>query len=141
MIDHGRVAGNATRAVIISNRRITSLTAEAIAELAAEIGLLCHECHQAKLVSRLRKRAVVGGTKHQLAALGRLLITLTHLRHGATHNVLACWFGVDRSTITRAVGEVRTLLAERDAPSASTCGCGPWPRSSTISARAGRPES
>ncbi|MFI5682230.1 helix-turn-helix domain-containing protein [Streptomyces cellulosae] len=37
--------------------------------------------------------------------LGRLLITLTHLRHGATHNVLACWFGVDRSTITRAVGE------------------------------------
>lgn len=27
--------------------------------------------------------------------------------------MLACWFGVDRSTITRAVGEVRPLLAER----------------------------
>jgi hypothetical protein len=27
--------------------------------------------------------------------------------------VLACWFGVDRSTITRAIGEVRPLLAER----------------------------
>jgi len=27
--------------------------------------------------------------------------------------VLACWFGVDRSTITRAVAEVRPLLAER----------------------------
>ncbi|MFE3390146.1 transposase family protein [Streptomyces anulatus] len=26
---------------------------------------------------------------------------------------LACWFGVDRSTVTRAVGEVRPLLAER----------------------------
>ncbi|MFD3826298.1 transposase family protein [Streptomyces sp. NPDC058625] len=25
----------------------------------------------------------------------------------------ACWFGVDRSTITRAIGEVRPLLAER----------------------------
>ncbi|WP_432078996.1 transposase family protein [Streptomyces sp. YPW6] len=27
--------------------------------------------------------------------------------------MLARWFGVDRSTITRAVGEVRPLLAER----------------------------
>ncbi|WP_245785041.1 helix-turn-helix domain-containing protein [Geodermatophilus amargosae] len=36
-----------------------------------------------------------------------------HLRHGITHDVLACWFGVSRSTITRAVGEVRPLLAER----------------------------
>ncbi|MFJ2186324.1 transposase family protein [Streptomyces anulatus] len=36
-----------------------------------------------------------------------------HLRHGATHDVLACWFGVDRSTVTRTVGEVRPLLAER----------------------------
>ena len=36
-----------------------------------------------------------------------------HLRHGVTHDVLACWFEVDRSTITRAIGEVRPLLAER----------------------------
>ncbi|WP_404827438.1 transposase family protein [Streptomyces bacillaris] len=36
-----------------------------------------------------------------------------HLRHATTHDVLACWFGVDRSTITRAIGEVRPLLAER----------------------------
>ncbi|WP_420708924.1 transposase family protein, partial [Streptomyces sp. NRRL S-378] len=28
------------------------------------------------------------------------MATLVHLRHGATHDVLACWFGVDRSTIT-----------------------------------------
>ncbi|MFJ7335065.1 hypothetical protein ACIQU3_16515 [Streptomyces sp. NPDC101110] len=27
--------------------------------------------------------------------------------------MLACWFGVDRSTITRAVGEVRPLPAEQ----------------------------
>ena len=27
--------------------------------------------------------------------------------------MLACWFGGDRSTITRAVGEVRPLLATR----------------------------
>ncbi|MGW2477832.1 transposase family protein [Streptomyces sp. NPDC001665] len=32
---------------------------------------------------------------------------------GVTHDVLACWFAVDRSTVTRAAGEVRPLLAER----------------------------
>ncbi|MEU9663863.1 transposase family protein, partial [Streptomyces chartreusis] len=35
------------------------------------------------------------------------------ITHGTTHDVLACWFGVDRSTITRAIGEVRPLLAQR----------------------------
>jgi hypothetical protein len=45
--------------------------------------------------------------------LDRLLATLVHLRHGVTHDVLACWFGVSRSTITRAISEVRPLLAER----------------------------
>ncbi|MGW5928846.1 transposase family protein [Streptomyces anulatus] len=43
----------------------------------------------------------------------RLLATLVRLRHGVTHDVLACWFGVNRSTVTRAIGEVRPLLAER----------------------------
>ena len=45
--------------------------------------------------------------------IDRLLATLVHLRHGVTYDVLACWFGVSRSTITPAVGEVRPLLAER----------------------------
>ncbi|MFD6875627.1 transposase family protein [Streptomyces sp. NPDC060075] len=42
------------------------------------------------------------GAKYQLLFVDRLLATLVHLRHGATHDVLACWFGVDRSTITPA---------------------------------------
>ncbi|WP_285510002.1 transposase family protein [Actinokineospora sp. NBRC 105648] len=45
--------------------------------------------------------------------IDRLLATLVHLRHGVTHDVLAAWFGVDRSTITRAVNEIRPILAER----------------------------
>ncbi|MFF3838255.1 transposase family protein [Streptomyces sp. NPDC001930] len=53
------------------------------------------------------------GAKHKLVFVDRLLATLVHLRHGATHDVLACWFGVDRSTITRAIGEVRPLRSER----------------------------
>ncbi|MFC5639738.1 helix-turn-helix domain-containing protein, partial [Streptomyces bullii] len=102
-----------SRAAIINDRRITGLSAEVIAELVAEVGPLWHERHNAKLVSRRRKRAVGAGAKHRLVFVDRLLATLVHLRHGTTHDVLACWFGVDRSTITRAIGEVRPLLAER----------------------------
>ncbi|MFE3144982.1 transposase family protein [Streptomyces scopuliridis] len=43
----------------------------------------------------------------------RLLATLVHPRDAVTRDVLACWFGADRSTITRAIAEVRPLLAER----------------------------
>ncbi|WP_240122020.1 transposase family protein [Streptomyces sp. MUM 2J] len=107
------MVGSAGRAAIISNRRITGLSADVIAELVTEIGPLWHERHHAKLVCRPRKRAVGAGAKHRLVFVDRLLATLVHLRHGATHDVLACWFGVDRSTITRAIGEVRPLLAER----------------------------
>ncbi|MFC9394592.1 transposase family protein [Streptomyces sp. NPDC057027] len=53
------------------------------------------------------------GAKHRLVFVDRLLATLVHLRHGVTHDALACWFGVDRSTLPRAIGEVRPLLAER----------------------------
>lgn len=84
-----------------------------IAELVAEVGPLWHERHQAGLASRPRKRAGVAGAKHRLVFIDRLLATLVHLRHATTHDVLACWFGVDRSTVTRAIGEVRPLLAER----------------------------
>ncbi|MGW3187969.1 helix-turn-helix domain-containing protein [Streptomyces ardesiacus] len=44
---------------------------------------------------------------HRLVFVHRLLATLVHLRHGAPHDVLARWFGVDRSNITR-IWEVRT---------------------------------
>ncbi|XVV39310.1 transposase family protein [Streptomyces sp. CA-100214] len=99
--------------MIISDRRITGLTADVIAELVAELGRLWHEGHQARLGSRPRKRAVGAGAKYRLVFVDRLLATLVHLRHRVSDDVLACWFGVDRPTITRAIGEVRPLLAER----------------------------
>ncbi|MFD9624207.1 transposase family protein [Streptomyces virginiae] len=89
------------------------MSADVISELVAEVGPLWHDRHQARLVARPRERAVGAGAKHRLVFIDRLLATLVHLRHGATHDVPACWFGVDRSTITRAIGEVRPLLAER----------------------------
>ncbi|WP_240982438.1 transposase [Streptomyces sp. S3(2020)] len=72
-----------------------------------------HERHQATLASRPRRRAVGAGAKHKLVFIDRLLATLIHLRHGPTHDVLACWFDVDRSTIMRAIGDVRPLPAQR----------------------------
>ncbi|WP_406053665.1 transposase family protein [Streptomyces sp. NBC_01077] len=110
------MVGTVTRAVIVSNRRITGLSADVIAELITELDPLWHECHQAKLTSRPRKRAAGAGAKHRFVFAGRLLAALVHLRHGATHDVLACWFGVDHSTITRAIGEIRPLPAERGCP-------------------------
>jgi hypothetical protein len=107
------VVGNQARTAIIRSQRITGLSSGVIAELVAEIGPLWRERHQAALVARPRRRAVGAGAKHKLVFMDRLLATLVHLRHGATHDVLACWFGVDRSTITRAISEVRPLLAER----------------------------
>ncbi|MCX4571295.1 transposase [Streptomyces viridodiastaticus] len=105
--------GNASGAAIISDRRITGLSANVVAELVTELHPLWHEQHQVKLASRPWKRAVGAGAKHRLVFVDRLLATLVHLRHTVTHDVLAGWFGVDRSTITRAIAEVRPLLAER----------------------------
>ncbi|MFJ4634044.1 transposase family protein [Streptomyces sp. NPDC088847] len=105
--------GAGTRELIVAQYRITGLSPVVIAELIAEIGPLWHERHQARLTARPRKRAVGAGAKHQFVFVDRLLATLVSLRHGTTHDVLACWFGVDRSAITRAIGEVRPLLALR----------------------------
>ncbi|MDQ0688732.1 hypothetical protein QF032_007769 [Streptomyces achromogenes] len=107
------VVGTRARAAIVRSQRITGLSPDVIAELAAEIGPLWHERHQAVLMSHSRRRAVGAGAKHKLVFVDSLLATLVHLRHGGTHDVLACWFAVDRSTITRAIGELRPLLAAR----------------------------
>ncbi|MDH6523175.1 hypothetical protein M2159_009554 [Streptomyces sp. SAI-090] len=42
-----------------------------------------------------------------------MVATLIHLPHDLPHACLRLLFGADRSTITRTVHELRTLLAER----------------------------
>nr|WP_078612339.1 MULTISPECIES: transposase family protein [Streptomyces] len=107
------VVENRAHAARIHSRRITGVRPEVIADLVAEIGLLRHGRHQSGPASRPRRRAAGAGAKHTLVFVDRLLATPAHLRHGTTHDVLACWFSVDRSLITRAIGEVRSLLGER----------------------------
>ncbi|MFC4331461.1 transposase family protein [Streptomyces andamanensis] len=51
----------------------------------------------------------------------RLLAALVRLRNAVTHDVLACWFGVNRSTITR--GHRRSAAAARRARVHHQPGC------------------
>lgn len=60
-----------------------------------------------------RGQKAAWGRCPQLVFVDRLVATLIHLRHDLPHAVLALLYEVDRSTVTRAVGEVRRLLAVR----------------------------
>jgi hypothetical protein len=107
------VSRTLARAAAVADRRVTGLSREVLADLVAELGPRWQARQEARLADRPRRRAIGAGARYRLVFLDRLLATLVHLRHGVTHDVLACWFGVSRSTITRAIGEVRPLLAER----------------------------
>jgi hypothetical protein len=60
-----------------------------------------------------RLRAKGGGPDHQLVFTDRVIATLVVLRFQLPHAALAVFYGVDRSTVTRAVHEIRPLLAAR----------------------------
>jgi hypothetical protein len=60
-----------------------------------------------------RQRAQGAGPRYRLVFCDRVLVTLVHLRLQLPHQALAVLYGVDRATITRAIHEVRPLLAAR----------------------------
>jgi hypothetical protein len=59
-----------------------------------------------------RRRTRGGGAKDKLSDADRILATVLYLRKIGTHNLLAQLFGVAGSTLTRAIQEVRPLLAK-----------------------------
>jgi len=61
-----------------------------------------------------------------------VIATLVILRFQLPHAALALFYGVDRPAITRAVHEIRPLLAARGSvvPAGPGCGCGRRPMSS-----------
>nr|WP_267894052.1 ISAzo13 family transposase [Streptomyces pluripotens] len=59
-----------------------------------------------------RRRARGAGAKDKLSDADRILATVLYLRKIGTHDLLARLFGVTGSTLTRAVQEVRPLLAK-----------------------------
>jgi alkanesulfonate monooxygenase SsuD/methylene tetrahydromethanopterin reductase-like flavin-dependent oxidoreductase (luciferase family) len=59
-----------------------------------------------------RIRARGAGAKDKLTTADRVLATVLHLRKLGTRDLLAQFFGVNTSTLTKAVHQVQPLLAE-----------------------------
>jgi Helix-turn-helix of DDE superfamily endonuclease len=62
---------------------------------------------------RGRQRGAGAGPRRRLVFCDRALATLVVLRLQLPHQAVAVLYGIDRATVTRAVGEVRPLLAAR----------------------------
>ncbi len=85
-------------------------------DLIAELADPWTAAHQGALQQRRghpRQRAAGAGPHHQLVFTDQVLATLVHLRFQLPHHALAVLYGVDRTTITRAIHEIRPLLARR----------------------------
>ena len=94
----------------------TGLSKQHLANLIVELADPWTAAHQAALHRRRghpRRRGAGAGPHQRLVFADRVLVTLVILRYQLPHQGLAVLYGVDRATITRAVGEVRPLLAER----------------------------
>jgi hypothetical protein len=60
-----------------------------------------------------RQRAAGAGPDHQFVFVDRMLVTLAYLRLQLPHAALAELYGVSGPTVTRAIHEIRPLLARR----------------------------
>src|SRR5215211_7254423 len=100
----------------LSHPCFTGISQQHLGGLIAELADPWTGQHQAALARRrghARRRAAGAGPRHRLAVCDRVLATLVVLRFQLPHQALAVLLGVDRATVTRAVGEVRPLLAAR----------------------------
>jgi hypothetical protein len=100
----------------LSHRICTGISRPRLGRLIAELA----EPWLARQDSALRERrgherirAAGAGPNHDLVFTDRVVVTLVALRFQLPHAALALFYGVDRSTITRAVHEIRPLLAKR----------------------------
>lgn len=92
----------------VSRGHLTSLVEELAGPWQAVVEGRRHEAR-----GGARKREAGAGVRHRLVFVDRPVATLIHLRHDLPHAALGLLFGVNRSTTTRAIGEIRRLLAER----------------------------
>ena len=100
----------------MSHRICTGLPRRKLGKLTGELAGPWLAQQESRLRDRRgqdRLRAEGAGPDHQLAFTDRVIATLVILRFQLPHAALAVFYGVDRSTITRAVGEIRPLLAAR----------------------------
>lgn len=95
---------------------ITGISRQHLADLIVELADPWAAAHQAALDRRRghdRRRAAGAGPHDRLVFTDRVTVTLVVLRTQLPHHALAVLYGVDRATITRAIAQVRPLLAAR----------------------------
>jgi hypothetical protein len=92
----------------LSHSAFTGISRHHLGRLAAELA----GPGQARRDSALRQRRGAD-RRHDLVFTDRVLVTLAVLRLQIPHAALAAMHGADRSTVTRAVAEIRPLLAGR----------------------------
>jgi DDE superfamily endonuclease/Helix-turn-helix of DDE superfamily endonuclease len=100
----------------LSHRICTGISDRALGRLVEELAppwLAQQESRLRVRRGRDRLRAEGAGPGRELPFADRVIVTLVILRFQLPHAALAVCYGVHRSTITRAVGEVRPLLAQR----------------------------
>jgi hypothetical protein len=100
----------------LSHRICTGIPRRRLGKLIAELAgpwMAGQESHLRERRGHDRQRAAGAGPDHQLVFTDRVVATLVILRFQLPHAALALFYEVDRSTITRAVHEIRPLLAAR----------------------------
>jgi len=101
----------------LSNRIWTGISRGRLARLIGELAAPWAAAEEDRLLARReheRLRAAGAGPDHGLPFTDRVIVTLVYLRFQLPHAALAELYRVHRSTVTRAVGEVRPLLAARE---------------------------
>ncbi|MEY9968785.1 hypothetical protein ABIA33_006872 [Streptacidiphilus sp. MAP12-16] len=102
-----------------SQHALSGVSRAHLGELIEELASMWQAAHESALHERRggeRRRAAGAGPDHRFVFVDRVLVTLVVLRLGLPHAALAQMYGVDRSTISGAVREVRPLLAARGFP-------------------------
>lgn len=100
----------------LSHRIFTGIRCRALGKLIEELAGPWMAAEEDRLRERReqeRLRAAGAGPRHDLPFTDRVIVTLVHLRFQLPHAALAGLYGVHRSTVTRAIHEVRPLLAAR----------------------------
>ena len=100
----------------MSHRICTGIPRRRLGKLIEELAPAWLAQQESRLRQRrghARLRAEGAGPDHELAFPDRVIVTLVVLRFQLPHAAVAVFYGVHRCTITRAVGEIRPLLAAR----------------------------
>jgi len=100
----------------LSKRIFTGLQPRRLGRLIDDLSGPWMAAEEARLRERRghdRERAAGAGPDHDLPFTDRVIVTLVYLRLQLPQPALAALYGVHRSTVTRAVHEIRPLLAAR----------------------------